>query len=172
MKYQRFEDLPVWRTAIDLAVETYKLTATGDLRGLSSLRDQLERATLSVSNNIAEGFERGTNVELLTFLYIARGSAGEVRSMLRLLRLLGSLAHRESVISNLESLASSASRQLGAWIESLKNSDFKGSRSQNESTRSTTQEVDRREAFLQKLRQIQEKGMDCPPPPSEPTPAD
>jgi four helix bundle protein len=46
------------------------------------LQDQLERAALSVSNNIAEGFERGTTNELLAFIYIARGSAGEVRSML------------------------------------------------------------------------------------------
>jgi len=47
-----------------------------------SLRDQIERAALSVSNNVAEGFERGTTNELLMFIYIARGSAGEVRSML------------------------------------------------------------------------------------------
>ena len=50
-----------------------------------SLRDQIERAAVSVSNNIAEGFERGTTQEVLTFLYIARGSAGEVRSMLCML---------------------------------------------------------------------------------------
>src|SRR6516162_7235091 len=130
MKYKQFEDLPVWQAAIEPGREVYTLTDDPAFKSQHSLRDQIERASVSVSNNIAEGFERGTNVELLTFLYIARGSAGEVRSMLRLLRLLGSLAHRESVISNLESLASSASRQLGAWIESLKNSDFKGSRSQ------------------------------------------
>ena len=49
--------------------------------GSRSLQDQLERAALSVSNNIAEGFERGTTNELLVFIYIARGSAGKVRSM-------------------------------------------------------------------------------------------
>jgi four helix bundle protein len=54
-------------------------------KGRYSLRDQLERAAVSVSNNIAEGFERGTTQELLTFLYIARGSCGEVRSMPSLL---------------------------------------------------------------------------------------
>jgi four helix bundle protein len=54
----------------------------GVFKGRYSLRDQLERAALSVSNNIAEGFERGTTQELLTFIYISQGSAGEVRSML------------------------------------------------------------------------------------------
>src|SRR6266705_1520020 len=68
MTYQRFEDL----------LEDPALKAS---RGF---RDQLDRAALSVSNNIAEGFERGTTNELLQFIYIARGSAGEVRSMLTL----------------------------------------------------------------------------------------
>src|SRR5690349_23679873 len=85
MPYTRFEDLPVWNAAIDLAVQTYELTSKSEFDSHYSLRDQIERAAVSVSNNIAEGFERGTNKELLSFLYIARGSAGEVRSMLCLL---------------------------------------------------------------------------------------
>ena len=55
------------------------MTESKDWPGSRSLQDQLERAALSVSNNIAEGFERGTTNELLAFIYIARGSAGEVR---------------------------------------------------------------------------------------------
>lgn len=82
MKYSRFEDLPVWKTAIDLAVRIYALTKNSAFSIKGDLSDQLRRAALSVSNNIAEGFERGTTAELLHFLYIARGSAGEVRSML------------------------------------------------------------------------------------------
>ncbi|MBV8315516.1 MAG: four helix bundle protein [Planctomycetaceae bacterium] len=72
MKYKRFEELPVWDSARELAIRIFGLTATGVLKNYSGLRDQLERAGLSVSNNIAEGFDRGTNAELLTFLYIAR----------------------------------------------------------------------------------------------------
>ncbi|MEJ2007423.1 MAG: four helix bundle protein [Acidobacteriota bacterium] len=78
MKYERFEQLPVWQAAIELARQIHALSAKRGFRGRHSLRDQIERAVVSVSNNIAEGFERGTTQELLTFLYIARGSAGEV----------------------------------------------------------------------------------------------
>lgn len=60
MKYQRFEDLPVWQVASGLAVRVYSLGEKPPLRRHRSLRDQIERAALSVSNNIAEGFERGT----------------------------------------------------------------------------------------------------------------
>jgi four helix bundle protein len=80
--YSRFEELPVWQEAIRLAEGVMNLTGASRRIGSRSLRDQIERAALSVSNNIAEGFERGTTNELLAFLYIARGLAGEVRSML------------------------------------------------------------------------------------------
>ena len=72
MKYERFEDLPVWNAAIDLATRTYKLTSDRAFLRQGGLRDQIERAAVSISNNIAEGFERGTNSDLLKFLYIAR----------------------------------------------------------------------------------------------------
>lgn len=82
MKYSRFEELPVWQDAIELAVRVFALTARPCFRNHSGTRNQLENAVVSISNNIAEGFERGTTQETLTFLYIARGSTGEVRSML------------------------------------------------------------------------------------------
>ncbi|MBI5185599.1 MAG: four helix bundle protein, partial [Nitrospinae bacterium] len=58
MTYNRFEDLPVWQKAMELAQMAYNLTETAPFKKSYSLRDQLERAALSVSNNIAEGFER------------------------------------------------------------------------------------------------------------------
>ena len=82
MKYNRFEDLPVWKAALRLAVEVYRLTNDPFFSQAGDLKSQLRRAALSVSDNIAEGFERGSTAELLAFIYIARGSAGEVRSML------------------------------------------------------------------------------------------
>lgn len=73
MKYERFEQLPVWQAAIELARRVYLLAAKREFRGQRSLRDQIERAAVSVSNNIAEGFERGTTEELLTF-HISRAA--------------------------------------------------------------------------------------------------
>src|SRR2546430_10079431 len=98
MRYNRFEDLPVWNAAIELAVQVYDLTERIQFRRRHSLRDQVERAAVSVSNNIAEGFERGTNNELLSFLYIARGSAGEARSMLCLMERLPALPKLDAPI--------------------------------------------------------------------------
>lgn len=86
MKYERFEDLPVWKAAIELAKRIYVLTRNRFFSQPGDLRDQIRRASLSVSNHIAEGFERGSTSELLYFLYVARGSCGETRSMLRFLQ--------------------------------------------------------------------------------------
>ncbi len=83
MKYNTLEDLPVWQSAVEFALKVFAFTENADFRGLGDTKNQLERASLSISNNIAEGFERGSTKELIAFLYISRGSAGESRSMLR-----------------------------------------------------------------------------------------
>lgn len=79
MKYSRFEELPVWKAAIEIALTIFVFTNKPDFRGLGDTKNQLERAALSISNNIAEGFERGTTTELIHFLYIAKGSCGEIQ---------------------------------------------------------------------------------------------
>ncbi len=155
MKYERFEQLPVWRAAIDLAGRVYRLSKQSALRREPSLRDQLERAAVSVSNNIAEGFERGTTQELLTFLYIARGSAGEVRSMLCLFETLPEFEDLKSEISNLKSQAEGVSRQLRAWADSLQNSPVPGQRYLTDKTRQADKARKDRDEFLKKLREIQ-----------------
>lgn len=135
MTYARFEELPVWQEAIRLVDEVYNMTESKGWRGSRSLRDQIERAALSVSNNIAEGFERGTTKELLAFLYIARGSAGEVRSMLCFLERREGYANFKFQISDLKSIAESCSKQLRAWADHLQNSEIKGQRHLNKKTR-------------------------------------
>jgi four helix bundle protein len=156
-KYQRFEELPVWQAAIELGAGLFAFSATGCFQGHSSLRDQIERATVSISSNIAEGFERGTHEELLTFLYIARGSAAEVRSLLALMERIPGLEESHSSLSDLHSQVTDISRQLGGWIESLKNTNRKGHRYQNDATRQTAQAIQRRDSFMEKLRQIVEE---------------
>jgi four helix bundle protein len=153
MKYKRFEELPVWQDSIELALATYSMTTQPTFRHQHSLRDQLERAALSVSNNIAEGFERGTNQELLTFLYIARGSAAETRSMLCLLERMPELGNLPEIRS-LKSTVESISRQLGAWVRTLRDSEMKGQRYVTEKTRRASQARQEREEFLKKLEQI------------------
>ena len=157
MKYSRFEELPVWKAAIEIAVEIYHLTSRPVFKSRYSLRDQIERAAVSVSNNIAEGFERGTTQELLTFLYISRGSCGEVRSMLCLLERLPVFKDLKFEISNLKSRAEGVSRQLRAWADSLQNSDVRGQRYLTNKTRGKSKDAREREEFLKQLEQIKNR---------------
>jgi len=146
--------LPVWKGAIDLAVKTFDFTNRRAFKGRYSLRDQIERAAVSVSNNIAEGFERGTTQELLTFLYIARGSCGEVRSMLALLEQLTGFDDLKFEISNLKLSSEGISRQLRAWANVLQNSDIRGQRYLTDKDRSRTKAAREREEFLEELKQV------------------
>lgn len=155
MTYERFEDLPVWKTAIELAEKIYALTEKTPFSRKYSLRDQLEKAALSISNNIAEEFERGTTQEILTFLYIARGSAGEVRSMLCFIERLKAFQDLKSEISDFKALAESISRQIRGWADSLQNSDIKGQRYLNEKERRLAQDKKKREEFMTMLKNYQ-----------------
>src|SRR4051794_28987846 len=135
-------------------VGVFAMTATGLLQGYSGLRDQLERAVVSVSNNIAEGFERGTRDELLTFLYYAKGSAGEVRSMLHLLERLPDFPVPVAELDELRARSEDISRQLGAWIESAKNRDDKGPRHRTQQSREAGQSAQRQEIYMKNLRRL------------------
>ncbi len=81
MKIEKFEDIIAWRKAKELIIDIYQRFK--DCRDFS-FKDQIQRAVISILNNIAEGFERNTNKEFRNFLFIAKGSCGEVRSMLYL----------------------------------------------------------------------------------------
>src|SRR3989344_654510 len=81
MKIEKFEDIISWKKAGELTISIYKeFKNCHDF----SFRDQIQRAAVSIMNNIAEGFERRTNKEFINFLYIAKGSCAEVRSILYL----------------------------------------------------------------------------------------
>jgi four helix bundle protein len=81
MAVLRFEELLVWQKSQDLAVIIYSLF--GENKDFS-FRDQIKRATVSISNNIAEGFDRNSNADFARFLYFSLASNSEVRSMLYL----------------------------------------------------------------------------------------
>lgn len=135
MTNERFEDTPVWIAAQELGVDVFALVDDRAFDHQGDLRDQLQRAVLSISNNVAEGFERGTTDDLVWFLYIARGSAGEVRNGLLFARRLTDQGLLKSGISDLKSQISaliprceSISRQLRGGADSLQNSDIRGQR--------------------------------------------
>jgi len=79
---KRFEDLILWQRARELCKLIYTYTRKGDFRTDFGLRDQIQRSSVSVMSNIAEGFGRGSNKEFIQFLFVAKGSLSEVQSQL------------------------------------------------------------------------------------------
>ena len=94
MKFNRFEDIIAWQKAKEMTVSIYNLF---DLNKDYSFKDQIQRASVSIMNNIAEGFERKSNNEFKHFLFIAKGSCGEVRSMLILAKELNKSGTDETI---------------------------------------------------------------------------
>lgn len=91
---RKFEDLEVWREGISLTVKIYQ--AFNKCRDYS-LRDQIQRAAVSIPSNIAEGYERNTNKDFIRFLYISQGSCSELRTQIYLATEIGLI---ESTLSD------------------------------------------------------------------------
>ncbi len=127
-KYTKFEDLPVWKEAARLYNRVLDLLEEPAVPLTSGFRNQLDRAALSVSNNIAEGFERVTTAELLSFLAIARGSGGEVRSMVAVVKDRPKLKPHVRHLQEIRALAETCARQLTAWTGSIEGSPVQGKR--------------------------------------------
>jgi len=113
----RFEDLVVWQKAMRLCVAVYKATRERDFARDFGLRDQIQRAAVSILSNIAEGFDRNSRAEFARFVAIARGSAGEVRAQLYLARELGYLGDEEA--RELLAMCVEVTRMLVALRKSL-----------------------------------------------------
>ena len=110
---RRFEELWVWQQARELVQDIYRDLCSRSGSKDFGFRDQLQRARVSVMNNIAEGFERSTDVEFAWFLDVARGSCGEVRSMYYAAEDLG------YVNSEVADTRRSKARQISAGLASL-----------------------------------------------------
>lgn len=114
MKFQKFEDIIAWQKGGKLVVEIYKCFKNNKDY---SFRDQIQRASISIMNNIAEGFERQSNKEFVRFLYIAKGSCAEVRSMLYIALKLNYI--NEILFNEYYRLTIEISKLLSGLIKSL-----------------------------------------------------
>ena len=155
-KYDRFEELPVWQEAARLYNSVLDLLEEPNVPLTPGFRNQLDRAALSVSNNIAEGFERSTTKELLSYIAISRGSAGEVRSMLAVVKNRPKLKRHVAALQRICVLAQSCARQLTGWAGAIDKLPFEGQRQLPDRERMSRQMVqkaqDFRRNFLKNLK--------------------
>ena len=117
-RIERFEDLPIWKDALQIGVDIYRITSTGALERDFSSRDQLRRAAISISNNIAEGFEYNNNKMFIKYLGYAKAFAGELRS--NLLVLLAAKVLLRNDVDDLQTKLLNASKNIGGFIKYLK----------------------------------------------------
>ena len=111
-----FEDLEIWKEGMRLSVLVYKLMKDCKDYGF---KDQIQRASVSVPSNIAEGFERQTNKEFIHFLYIAKGSCGELRTQIYLAKEFGYL--NQDDYKNLLDISKLLSAKIQKFINTRKN---------------------------------------------------
>lgn len=117
-KFNSFEEIIAWQKARELNLELYLVTAQGNFSKDHGLRDQIRRASISITSNIAEGFERETTKEFIRFLYIAKASSGEFRSQLYLASDMNYISKDEFERLNLK--VSEISKLIGGLIKYLK----------------------------------------------------
>lgn len=118
--FKKIEDIDVWKKSCRLAVDIYKFSSLAGLEKDWGLRDQIRRAAVSIPSNIAEGFERDSKLEFKRFLLIAKGSCGELRTQLLIIKALA-LLPEENVNSLLSDCIeiSSMIKGLVKYIQNL-----------------------------------------------------
>ena len=122
----RFEDIEAWQEARKLSAFVYSITKRGDFSRDFGLKDQVRRSAVSVMSNIAEGFDRGGNKEFIQFLYIAKGSAAEVKSQLYVALDAGYIT--KSIFQNIYNQANTTAQLIGGFIRYLAVTDYKGAK--------------------------------------------
>ena len=121
---QRFEEIEAWQKGRELTRRIYQITAETNFSRDFTLKDQIKRAAISITSNIAEGFERGGNREFIQFLAIAKGSASELKSQLYTAMDAGYIDKTE--FDELYQLAQSVVLLISGFIKYLQQSDFRG----------------------------------------------
>jgi len=124
---KNFEDLEIWKSARGLAKEIYRLTSDQKFSKDFRFRDQIRSAAVSIMSNIAEGYERSDNQEFVQFLYIAKGSCGEVRSQLYVAADQAYIAQKNC--DELTQVFKRLSIMINNLIDYLKSSGMKGPKS-------------------------------------------
>jgi len=124
MKINKFEDLKIWKASIRLTKEIYKITSSVCFKKDFPLRDQLRRSIVSISSNIVEGFEKNNNNELIRFLKIAKGSAGEARNQVYVCSEINYIEKNEFIRIN--NLLLELINQIGKFIVYLENKKRNG----------------------------------------------
>jgi four helix bundle protein len=125
MKMEKFEDIDIWNKAIELYVDVYRMSEKAGMKNDFSAKDQLKRATLSISNNIAEGFEYDNNKEFIKFLKYTKGSSGEVRSMLHAFYRTGQITKEDH--DQLMPVVTNISKNIKGFMKYLSNHQSKKS---------------------------------------------
>ncbi len=115
-----FEDLEVYKKSFDFTATIFELTNKAQIN--RNIINQLERASLSISNNISEGFELQSNRQFVKFLYITKGSCGECRNLLALANKLDQIENNK--YKQLKNNVLEISKQLSNFIKYLKKSDI------------------------------------------------
>ena len=113
----RFEDIDAWQTARELTRKVYDLTREGEFARDFGLRDQMQRVSVSIMSNIAEGFEHRTNLLFRDYLGRAKASSGELRSQLYVAKDSGYLSQID--FSQIFELCDKCSRQISRFIQYL-----------------------------------------------------
>jgi four helix bundle protein len=118
-KIQQFEDLEIWQKSMDIAVSSYNLLKYNSQKLEYPIKEQIIKSSLSISNNIAEGFEYNSNNQFVRFLKIAKGSAGELRNQFHFLNQINYIEHEEfeKYLTNTKDI----SKQISSFIKYLKN---------------------------------------------------
>ncbi|MGD0339583.1 MAG: four helix bundle protein [Bacteroidota bacterium] len=125
----RFEELRIWQEARQLVREIYSMTGTKPFEKDYGLKNQIQRAAVSVMSNISEGFERGSNKEFVQYLFQSKSSCGEVRSQLYIALDLGYIANDNFEVLFNQSLQ--LSKEIATFISYLKRSPIKGHKYNN-----------------------------------------
>jgi four helix bundle protein len=162
---QTFEDLHIYQRARELTNAVYAITRAGAFAADRGLSDQIRRAAVSVMSNIAEGFQRGEVTEFIQFLYIAKGSCGEVRAQLQI------AADQQYIVNethaSLSVLARRTSGMISNFIAHLQGTEYRGEKHARPRRQAAAAQEERlaavRSAQLANIRRQQT------PPPADPS---